>query len=74
MADLSFERDIKTLFRDRDVRAMKNWFDLESHDDVSAHADGILSRLEAGDMPCDGAWPDTQIGTFRRWIEAGKPA
>ncbi len=48
-------------------------FDLWSYDDVSAHADAILERLRAGTMPCDGAWPGTQIDVFQRWTDSGKP-
>ena len=46
-------------------------FDLWSHGDVSTHAHGILARLEAGTMPCDGAWPQEWIATFRRWVDTG---
>jgi hypothetical protein len=53
---------------------MRFAFDLWSLDDVSTHADAILGRLEAGTMPCDGAWPAEQVAVFRRWIDAGKPA
>ena len=49
-------------------------FDLWSYDDVSEHADAILARLEAGTMPCDGAWPPAQIDHFRRWTQSGKPS
>jgi hypothetical protein len=38
--------------------------------DVS-HADAILTRLRAGTMPCDGAWPAERIEAFERWIAAG---
>jgi hypothetical protein len=69
----TFERDIKPLFRDQDVKSMEFAFDLASYDDVAANADGILTRLEAGEMPCDGAWPDDQIDLFRRWTAAGSP-
>jgi hypothetical protein len=48
-------------------------FDLWSHDDVSQHADAILDRLQAGTMPCDGAWPKTQVDLFRRWAEGDRP-
>jgi hypothetical protein len=40
---------------------------------VSTH-DAILDRIEAGTMPCDGAWPAERVAVFRRWIDAGKPA
>jgi hypothetical protein len=71
---LSFEQDIKPLFREGDRNAMEFAFDLWSHDDVSDNADAILGRLEAGTMPCDGAWPAERVDVFREWIDAGKPA
>jgi Ferritin-like len=71
---MGFEQDIKPLFREGDRKAMRFAFDLWSPDDVSTHADAILGRLEAGTMPCDGAWPAERIADFRRWIDDGKPA
>jgi hypothetical protein len=71
---MHFEEDVKPLFRDRDRDSMRFAFDLWSLDDVSTHADAIFDRLEAGTMPCDGAWPAERIAAFRRWIDAGKPA
>jgi hypothetical protein len=71
---MSFEQDVKPLFREGDRNAMRFAFDLWSLDDVAAHADAILERLEAGTMPCDGAWPAERVGDFRGWIDAGKPA
>jgi hypothetical protein len=71
---MSFESDIKPLFREGDRRTMRFAFDLWSHDDVSQNADAILDRLERGDMPCDRAWPEQQVDLFRRWIESGKPS
>ena len=68
-----FETEIKPMFRERDRESMIRSFDLWSHDDVSRHADAILGRLEAGDMPCDGAWPEDQVDLFRSWAENGKP-
>jgi len=70
---LSFETDIKPLFRERDRRSMEFAFDLWSHDDVSQYADAILARLRAGTMPCDGEWPRAQVDLFERWAESGKP-
>ena len=69
---LSFETDVKPMFRERDRGSMEFAFDLWSHDDVSEHADAILERLQAGTMPCDGAWSQAQIDLFRRWAEGGK--
>ena len=71
---MHFDQDIKPLFRERDRNAMRTHFDLWSHDDVSTRADAILGRLEAGTMPCDGAWPAERIAVFRQWIDAGRPA
>jgi hypothetical protein len=70
--DLSFERDIKPLFRESDRDSMRSDFDLWSYDDVTEHADAILGVLEAGSMPCDGAWPEDQVATFRRWVGSGQ--
>ena len=71
---ISFEQDIKPLFRERDRESMKQAFDLWSRDDVARSSDAILGRLRDGSMPCDGAWPDEQIGAFQRWVDAGMPA
>jgi CDGSH-type Zn-finger protein/truncated hemoglobin YjbI len=69
---VSFAAHIKPLFRPRDQRSMQFAFDLWSYADVSAHADAILDRLRAGTMPCDGAWPASQIDVFQRWTDSGK--
>jgi truncated hemoglobin YjbI len=71
---LSYEAHIKPLFRERDRDSMRFAFDLWSHDDVSSHADAILTRLKAGTMPCDGAWPPERVAVFERWVSAGSPA
>ena len=68
---LGFEGDIKPLFREKDQQRMSFAFDLWSYEDVKENAEAILERLEEGDMPCDGAWPDEQVATFRSWVESG---
>jgi hypothetical protein len=55
-----------------DRQSMTVAFDLWSHDDVSRHADAILVRLRAGNMPCDGAWPAEKVDVFERWVATGK--
>jgi truncated hemoglobin YjbI len=70
---VSFARHVKPLFREGDRGSMSFAFDLWSHDDVARHADAIFARLQAGTMPCDGAWPDEQVELFSRWLAAGKP-
>lgn len=67
----SFATDVKPLFRERDQRAMTFMFDLWAYEDVKDHADEILATTEAGDMPCDGAWPPEQVELLRRWIAGG---
>jgi CDGSH-type Zn-finger protein/truncated hemoglobin YjbI/ferredoxin len=71
---LSYQAHIKALFRQRDRDSMRFAFDLWSHEDVRSHADAILARLQAGTMPCDGAWPPDRIEVFKRWIAADGPA
>jgi hypothetical protein len=68
---LSFEGDIKGLFREKDQAQMKWAFDLWRYEDVKEQAQGILERLQEGDMPCDGEWPAAQIDVFRRWVAQG---
>ena len=70
---LSFESDIKPLFREGDRRSMLSAFDLWSYADVSTNADKILSSVATGSMPCDTAWPAEKVAVFRRWLESGKP-
>lgn len=67
----SFAQDIQPLFREHDHTEMEWAFDLWDYADVKEHADGILERLEAGSMPCDGAWPADQIERFREWVSEG---
>lgn len=71
---ISFATDIRPLFRQKDIVSMQRaaGFDLSSYDDVSGRADGIFARLKAGEMPCDGAWPATQVQLFADWIGGGK--
>jgi hypothetical protein len=71
---VGFDRDVRPLFRDRDVTSMSSAFDLSSYDDVRAHADSILTVLSDGRMPCDGPWPADRVALFREWVDAGCPA
>ena len=69
---VSFETDVRPMFRERDRESMEFAFDLWSHDDVSENADAILDRIKAGTMPCDGAWLPAQLELFERWVANGK--
>ena len=70
---VSFEADIKPMFRERDRGSMQSQFDLWSYDDVVSHADAILAAVANGSMPCDGAWPQDQVDRLRQWVESGTP-
>lgn len=73
-AEISFDADIKPLFREKDRDSMRRAFDLWSYADVEAHAERIAERLKDGSMPCDGAWPSERVEVFQRWVEEGMPA
>ncbi|NOU14981.1 MAG: hypothetical protein HOO92_13625 [Methylococcaceae bacterium] len=70
---ISFDTDIKPLFRQKDVVAMKKYgaFDLHSFEDVKTNSNEILKRLQDGTMPCDGAWQKDNIDKFNTWIQEG---
>jgi hypothetical protein len=72
-SELSFEADIKPLFRDRDRASMRGSFDLWAYADVVANGEVIAERLADGSMPCDGAWPPERVDLFRRWLDGGAP-
>lgn len=70
--EVSFDADIKPLFREKDRNSMRSAFDLWSYADVKANADAIGEHLKNGSMPCDGAWPPERVELFERWVEQGK--
>jgi len=70
-AGLSFEHDVRPLFREKDRDSMLRRLDLWSRSDVQAHQDAILERLRNGTMPCDAAWPPERVTIFQRWIASG---
>jgi len=69
--NLSFEQDIKPLFRAKDRESMLAAFDLFEYKDVVENADAIVGALRSGKMPCDGAWPASQVDKLQQWIDAG---
>jgi len=71
--DLSFEHDIRPMFRTKDRDAMRVAFDLFDYLDVAENADAIVGAVRSGQMPCDGQWPAPQVDMLQRWIDAGKP-
>jgi hypothetical protein len=70
-AEVSFERDVRPLFREKDRSAMLKHFDLWSYNDVRENQDAILDKIRQGRMPCDGAWPPEHVTVLESWIAAG---
>jgi hypothetical protein len=70
-AQLSFEHDVRPMFREKDRSSMLKHFDLWSHSDVQGHQDAILDKLRQGRMPCDGPWPPERVAAFQHWIAGG---
>ena len=68
---ISFQRDIKPLFRESDVEAMRPRFDLSKYEDVKKYADSIYPRLKDGSMPSDGQWPRQDLDKFKNWMDTG---
>jgi hypothetical protein len=71
---VSLAAHVKPLFRGRDRRSMQFAFDLWSYDDVRTNATAILERVQAGTMPCDGAWPAEWVELFEHWTQSGMSA
>jgi hypothetical protein len=71
--EVTYARDIRPLFRDRDIGSMSFAFDLSSYDDVRGNAAAIYEQLAAGTMPCDGPWSAEDVERFRAWIDNGSP-
>jgi len=80
MANLTtFQTDIRPLFTERDIQAMRKAFNLASYDDVKAHAAVIYDRIRGiggAVMPPppprgEGPWPQSQIELFGKWMADG---
>ena len=72
MNALSFATDIRPLFRDKDIKAMKPvGIDLSSYADVKKRAQDIYARLSAKGMPCDQPWSDSHLQMLKEWMQGG---
>jgi hypothetical protein len=76
MALLSFAKDIRPLFRDKDIANMQRIadFNLSDYEDVRKRAAHIYERLAKGSMPCDGAWTKENLAKFKQWMDDGMDA
>ena len=68
---LSFDGDVKPLFRESDRASMQKAFDLWDYADVVKYQDAIVDRLADGSMPCDGPWSSDDVELVRTWIAQG---
>jgi hypothetical protein len=71
--EVRFGRDLRPLFRERDVNSMSFAFDLSSYEDVRGNAEAIYEKLADGSMPCDGGWSAEDVQRFRTWIDNDSP-
>ncbi len=73
MPPLSFAQDIRPLFRENDIKVMKDIanFDLSKYEDVRTEARNIYERLSDGSMPCDEPWSAVDIARFKQWMDEG---
>jgi len=68
----SFATDIRPLFRDKDIKAMKPMgIDLSSYEDVKKRAQDIFVRLSSKGMPCDEPWSDSHVRKLKEWMQNG---
>jgi hypothetical protein len=76
---ISFQKDIRPLFTERDIQGMSRALNLASYDAVKQHAAAIYDRIRGiggALMPPppprgEGPWPQTQIELFAKWIADG---
>jgi hypothetical protein len=68
---LSFEKDIRPMFREKDRQRMEWAFDLWRFEDVRDNAPAIVERIEDGSMPCDEPWSPEKMEQFRAWMQSG---
>ncbi len=62
---VTYQQNIRQLFRDRDIQSMSFAFDLSSYDDVRANAEAIYRKL-ADTIRQHGTHASVSIDT-RRW-------
>src|SRR5262249_13109169 len=73
-----FARDIRPLFRQRDIDNMQGILDLTNYQVVKDNAIAINNALNwttsntyQPRMPCDGEWPPEWRAAFKQWMVDG---
>ncbi|MGC2162897.1 MAG: hypothetical protein WA634_13360 [Silvibacterium sp.] len=72
---LSFEKDIRPLFREGDVKCMSPGVRLDDPAwmRVAANAQAVYHAVSTGAMPPDAPWKEAQVKTFKAWMDEGFP-
>ena len=73
---LSFAKDIRPMFSDKDVQHMMTSFDLSNREDVMKNADAIYASVSEGWMPPpeEGeTWTPEMCAKFKEWEKQGFP-
>ena len=71
---VSFEQEIKPLFRQVDIEHMQGFgIDLSVYKDVFDNADDIYSQVSDGNMPPppDSPWSPDKVQLFKDWMDGG---
>lgn len=68
---VSFQKDIRPLFRMKDVNSMRSRFDLSNYNDVKKYSNDIYRVVKEGKMPCDVKWDSDKVALFKKWIDTG---
>ena len=74
---LSFVKSIRPLFRDGDIKCMKNagvLLDDAAWMCVPDNAQSVYAAVSGGRMPPDAPWPAEKSSLFKEWMDAGYPA
>ena len=74
---LSFATDIRTLFRDGDIKCMGNagvHLDDPAWMRIPANAQSVYEQVSSGAMPPDSPWPADRVALLKKWMDAGYPA
>lgn len=69
-----YERDIRPLFREKDMSSMSRASDLASYNDVRANVGRILRKLSEGRCTATALWPEERDDLLRGWVDADCPA
>jgi len=73
---VSFETDIRPLFREGDVACMKPagvLLDDAAWMCVAANAQHVYGAVASGKMPPDAPWTAERVALFKGWMDAGCP-